>query len=230
MTNPGRPPTSTGGARVACVVGATGMVGRVLVAQLLEDDDYDEVRIFARRPLDRPHPRLRQFVVDLSQLETFREKLFGEVLFSCLGTTLKAAGSQAAQRQVDHDLNLRLAELACDSGVPAYVLLSSTGASASSRFFYLRMKGELERAVSVLPFQSIRILRPGPLDGDRQEKRPGEELGLRLARLLPSWASLAAYRAAPASVVARAMRACAADWSPGVLVVEAAELLELGAD
>jgi uncharacterized protein YbjT (DUF2867 family) len=206
------------------------MIGRELTAQLLSDDDYDEVRVFVRRDVSLSHQKLKQLIVDFDQPETFAKDLIGEVLFSCLGTTLKIAGSQHRQYEIDHDLNLRLAELACDQGVPAYVLLSSTGASPGSRMFYLRMKGELERDVSVLPFQSIRILRPGILDGDRQEDRPGERFALGLARLLPHWSSLAAYRPAHARIVARALRAAAADWSPGPLVIEANEIFILGED
>lgn len=217
-----------GDRRCACVVGATGMVGRALTQQLLDDPDYEEVRLFLRREADLSHPKLKQFVVDFERPRGFQEELVGEVLFSCLGTTLKAAGSQEKQYRIDHDLNLTLAEIASRNGVPAYVLLSSKGANPASRMFYLRMKGELERDASLLPFQSSRYLRPGMLDGDRQEDRPMEALGLRMTRWLPRWSAFAEIRPVQAQVVAQAMRAAASDWSPGALVVEHQQILVLG--
>ncbi len=210
--------------------GATGLVGRELVQQLLEDPDYDVVRTLVRRSSSARHAKLDERLVDFASLATLTPLLVGEVLFSALGTTVGAAGGQAAQFAIDHDLNLALAEAAAERGVPAYVLVSAAGAAAHSPFFYPRMKGLLERAVSSLPFQSVRILRPGLLDGERSESRPGERLAQRLLRRLPNWRVLATLRPVSAAVVARAMRTVAADWSPGVQVVEPAQIFLLGDD
>jgi len=228
------PALDTGATRVALVVGATGLVGRELVRQLLEDDDYDVVRTFVRRSSGRSHPKLDERVVDLTDVAALRPAFAGEVLFSALGTTVLAAGGKAAQFAVDHDLNLALAEAAALGQVPAYVLVSAAGAGAHSPFFYPRMKGLLERAVQRLPFESIRILRPGLLDGRpspggaRSEPRPGEERALQLLGWLPAWSALAAVRPVSVAVVARAMRVLAADWSPGVQIVQPAQIFLLG--
>ena len=144
--------------RVALVVGATGLVGRELVAQLLADDDYDVVRTFVRRASGVTHVKLDERVVDFADLDALSPLLEGEVLLSALGTTRRAAGSTRAQFAVDHDLNLALAERAAARGVPAYVLVSASGAHPASPIFYSRMKGLLDRAVTRLPLQSIRIL------------------------------------------------------------------------
>ena len=214
--------------RVALVVGATGMVGLELVRQLMDDDTYDLVRTFTRRPLELTNPRLESRVVDFSQMDAIRPLLTGEVLFSCLGTTIRAAKTKEAQWAVDHDLQLRLANEAAKGGVPAYVLVSSTGADPKSLSFYLRMKGQLELAVAASGFESVRILRPGALDGDRAESRPGEQFFLGLARHLPRWSSLARVRPIHASTLARAARVAAQDWTPGVEIIEADRLFALG--
>jgi uncharacterized protein YbjT (DUF2867 family) len=224
------PALESGATRVALVVGATGLVGRELVRQLLDDDDYDVVRTFVRRASGTAHAKLDERVVDFTDPASLATGFAGEVLFSALGTTLRAAGGQAAQFAVDHDLNLALAEVAAGRGVPAYVLVSSVGAGPHSPFFYPRMKGLLERAVSRLPFESVRILRPGPLDGERGESRPGERLTLGLLRGLPAWPGLSGLRPVRVAVVARAMRLLAADWSPGLQTVEAAQIFLLGED
>jgi uncharacterized protein YbjT (DUF2867 family) len=149
------------------------------------------------------------------------------VLFSALGTTLRAAGSQAAQYRVDHGYPYRVAEAARRNGVGTVVLVSSGGASPRSRIFYSRMKGELERDVEALGFARTRILRPGLLDGARREDRPGERWALRLLRplapVLPAGA-----RPIPVGAVARAAVAAALDPAPGTRRYEAAELFRLG--
>jgi len=224
------PALESGATRVALVVGASGLVGRELVRQLLRDDDYDVVRTFVRRASGASHTKLDERVVDFTDLSSWAAGLGGEVLFSALGTTRRAAGGQAAQFAVDHDLNLALAGAAAERGVPAYVLVSSAGAGAHSPFFYPRMKGRLERAVTQLSFESVRILRPGLLDGERPDRRPGEHLALGLLRALPAWLGLGGLRPVPVAVVARAMRIVAADWSPGLQTVESAQIFLLGED
>ena len=224
-------PTSRPGAsRVALVIGATGLVGRELVRQLLADFDYDVVRTFVRRPSGLQSERLDERVVAMSDVAALGPALEGEVLFSALGTTRRVAGSTSAQFAVDHDLNLAFAEMAASRGVPAYVLVSAAGASPHSPFFYSRMKGQLERAVERLAFQSIRILKPGLLDGERSESRPAERFTQNLLRGLPKWTALSALRPVPAETVARAMRTVAADWSPGVQVVLPPQIALLGQD
>lgn len=224
-------PTSTSGAsRVALVIGATGLVGQELVHQLLSDADYDSVRTFVRRPSGIRSERLDERVVDMGDVAALGPALEGEVLFSALGTTRRAAGSAPAQFAIDHDLNLAFAEAAAARGVPAYVLVSAAGASPHSPFFYPRMKGQLERAVERLGFQSIRILKPGFLDGQRSESRPVERFAQNMLRTLPNWPAFASLRPVPADVVARAMRTLAADWSPGVQVVLPPQIALLGQD
>ena len=105
-----------------------------------------------------------------------KEPLKGDVLFSCLGTTKKQAGSIAAQRIVDFDYQLQIAQIAVENGVPHYLLVSSSGANAKSRAAYMKMKGELEEQVKALPFQRISIFQPSLLLGDRPESRFGEQL------------------------------------------------------
>lgn len=199
----------------AIVVGATGLVGSELVRQLSADERCARIVTLGRRPLPFEHPKLDQRVIDFDDPDAWREHVRGDVLFSALGTTLKTAGSQAAQHLVDYTYQLRVAEAAASSGVGTYVLVSATGASPQSLIFYSRMKGELERDVSGLPFERICILRPGLLQGQRTERRVGERLAIATLRRLPAWSSLAAVRPITVEVVARAARAAAFTEAPG---------------
>jgi uncharacterized protein YbjT (DUF2867 family) len=215
-------------AHEAVVVGATGLVGREIVALLLADAAYSSVRVLVRRPMDVNDAKLDERVVDFDAPETWSALVTGAVVFSALGTTLKAAGSKDAQYRVDHTYQLATARAARKNGVPCFVLISAHGASPSSSIFYSRMKGELERDVTALSFPRTRILRPGLLSGDRKERRSGEEIALALLRPLSSVLP-AAVRPISVATVARAAVRAAADETLGNIGYGPAELFRLGA-
>jgi uncharacterized protein YbjT (DUF2867 family) len=211
----------------AVLIGATGLVGSALLRLLLDDARVGSVAVLGRRATGAAHPKLAEHVVDFDAPAGWSDRVSGDVLLSALGTTLRAAGSAAAQYRVDHDYQLRTAEAARRNGVPAYVLVSASGASPRSRIFYSRMKGELERDAEALGFERMRVLRPGLLDGERRENRPGEGWALRIARplapLLP-----ASVRPIRVEIVARAALAAALDPSPVLARYEGRALFALG--
>lgn len=211
------------------VVGATGLVGREIVQQSLEDPSVDKVTILVRRSSGNLHPKLQEHLVDFERPEEWAKLVFGSTVFSALGTTLKVAGSERAQYRVDHDYQAWVARAARNNGVEVYVLISAAASSARSPLFYSRMKGELEEEVLALGFPRSRILRPGFLDGDRTEVRLAERLALPLVRALPAWKSLAALRAIHVRDVARAARRVALDPTLGARLYGPAELFEIGA-
>ena len=131
------------------VIGATGLVGRELVKQLLENPEVEKVTIFSRRNSGFQHPKLEQRVIDFNDRESWKPFLQGDVLFSALGTTLKQAGSKEKQYLVDYTYQWQFAEAAAEKGIPAYVLVSSTGASPRSSIFYSRIKGEISLEIAV---------------------------------------------------------------------------------
>ncbi len=210
----------------ANVIGATGLTGEFLLRQLLDDARFTKVRAFVRRPLEMAHPKLEVCVIQFDAPETWKELVRGDVLFSTLGTTLKQAGSQAAQYRVDYEYQYRFAQAAAYNEVPCYVLVSSVGADARSWNFYSRMKGELDEAVQQLPFQSISIMRPGILDGPRKEKRKGEEMGLSLMRAAAKLPFLHPWRPIHVSIVAQAMIRAALEGQAGVRIYTLGEVFD----
>ena len=190
--------------KTANVIGATGLVGRELVSQLLQHPGVETVRIFVRRKLNWVNPKLEQHQVDFDREETWKPFLKGDVLFSTMGTTLKTAGSKENQYRVDYTYQYRFAEEASKNGIPAYVLVSSAGADPRSMIFYSRMKGELDEAVLKLPFRKTVILRPSLLVGQREKRRWAEVISFKimdpLTRLF-----LKKYRPIRSATVAKAM-------------------------
>jgi uncharacterized protein YbjT (DUF2867 family) len=200
-------------AGTALVAGATGLVAQALLRQV-DPAEWQEVRALTRRPIPASPP-VTPVVVDYDQ-PNLKLPLFGVThLFSCLGTTMKQAGSRQAFRRVDHDIPLMIARAAKEAGVPHYLLVSSVGADANSRAFYLRVKAELEAAVSALGFRSVTIVRPSFLEGDRREKRVGEMLARPFMHLAP-----ARFKPVHVDQVARAMLAAARAAHPGVEIIE----------
>lgn len=201
----------------AIILGATGAIGRDLVQELLQDDSVTELYLLVRRiPEGLSSLKLKIQVLDFDQPDQWPELPEADVLFSCLGTTLRDAGSQAAQYRVDYGYQYEVARRAAARGVPHYVLVSAWGAKASSRSFYTRMKGELEAAVQALPFRRISILRP-PLLERKGSTRGGERLAAAVLRALNALGLLRALRPMPTSVVARCMHALARSQHSGIL-------------
>lgn len=220
--------------RTAAVAGATGLVGRALVEALLSNSGVGEVHVLVRRELPewRKRTGLTQHVVDYAAGEAGLAGLPPlDDAFCCLGTTIKTAGSRAAFRAVDFDAALTFARAARAAGATRLGLVSALRADAGSSVFYNRVKGELEKAVATLGYDSVLIARPSLLLGDRsalgQPLRTGERIGAavteHLGRLIPR-----TVRPIRAEVVARGLLAAVQQCERGVFPVPSHELQILG--
>jgi uncharacterized protein YbjT (DUF2867 family) len=212
---------------IANIIGATGLTGKALLHQILADERFTEVRVFTRRQPGITHKRLSVVLTDFDHPESWAGQVTGDVLFSCLGTTMKQAGSQEAQYRVDYTYQYDFAKAAADNGVPVYVLVSSVGADTKSGVFYSRMKGELDEAVSRLPFRSVSIIRPGFLDGRREVKRLGESIGLAVMHVVGKIPFMSSWRPISGGTVAAAMINAAVAAKPGVAIYTLGEVFTL---
>ena len=209
------------------LAGATGLVGRLTLRALLDDDGFAGM-IFApvRRELELHDPRLLAVRTEfgtagaeagiVDAIEAHLPKRV-DAFVSCLGTTLRAAGSREAFIAVDRDLVLRLAQLAFDQGAQHAVLMSSVGASRQSGNFYLRVKGEVEDAMARIGFTRLDIIQPGLLIGAREQRRPAEALAQSLVPLANRalLGKLSRFRSIDADRVARAIVALLEQSSAG---------------
>ena len=188
----------------ALVIGATGATGKDLVNKLLEDKDFQEVHAFVRRPLNIENEKLKAHVVDFEKPEEWKDLVKGDVAFSCLGTTLKDAGSKDAQRKVDFDYQYQFAKNAKENEVEDYILVSSYGANPNSKIFYSRMKGELEKEVKNLHFNKMTIFQPGMLER-KDSERTGEVLGGKIIKFANKLGIFESQKPLPTDVLAQAM-------------------------
>lgn len=213
--------------QVASLVGATGLVGQALLQLLLSDERFGKVHILVRRSTGMTHAKLIEHIINFDAPQSWQSAVMGDVLFSTLGTTIKVAGSQAAQYRVDYTYQFEVAKAARQNGIGTYVLISSPWALPNSGIFYRRMKGVLERDTEALKFPCTRFVRPGPLYGDRQEARKGEGTAIAVLRtfscLLPR-----VVRPNHALTVARAALAAEFDSTPGTICYEPDDVALLG--
>lgn len=186
----------------AIVIGATGATGEFLVDELLEDNDYTKVTVFARRSIGKQHPKLVEEIIDFSNIDSYKDLITGDVFFSCLGTTLKAAGSEENQKKIDFDIPANFAQLAKDNGVSSLVLLSAYGASAQSRVFYSQIKGKLEDRISELNFEQYIIFRPGLLLREGSD-RFGEKISASVLNVLNSIGLFRKFKPLPTALLAK---------------------------
>lgn len=218
--------------RTALVLGATGLVGGLLLERLLDEPRYSRVRVLARRRLRRRHPKLETRVMEFERLADSPDLLRADDVFCALGTTMAQAGSREAFRRVDHDYVVEAARLASENGAEQFLLVSSLGADPESRVFYNRTKGEAEVAVKNLPFRALWIVRPSLLRGAREQLRVGEmiaDVSSRLLRFILV-GPLRRYRPVAAADVAAALVALAAeDGTGGVIESEDIPALAMSA-
>ena len=189
----------------ALIIGATGATGKDLLSQLLADDTYSQVHCFVRKPLTLTHPKLHTHVVDFETPEAWADLLRGDVAFSCLGTTLAAAGSKEAQWRVDYDYQYAFAQQCKANGVPTFVLVSAAGAKAPSKLFYNRMKGQLEDAIKALGFSCLLIFQPSVLIRSNSD-RGGENFTVKVIAFLNKLGLFKRYRPMPTAILAQKMR------------------------
>lgn len=189
----------------ALVIGATGATGQEIVSQLLEDDDFDSVSIFVRKDPNITHSKLKTYIIDFSKIEDYKNSIKGDVLFSCLGTTLRDAGSKEKQYLVDLTYQFEFAKIASENGVLNYSLVSSTGANENSPFFYPKIKGKLEEAVKKLPFKTIQIFQPPTLIRQKDLIRTGEKIGIKIFGFLNYFGILKSQKPLAVSNLAKIM-------------------------
>ena len=156
------------------LIGASGLIGSELVQLLLRDDKIKTVKVFVRKTLAITDQKLREILVDFQRLEDFKHEFQGDALFCCIGTTRKKTPDLAAYKAIDYGIVLAASNLARSNQVPQVHLVSAIGAAVSSKIFYNRLKGEIEKDLLQLDFPSTVIYQPAMLIAKRSESRPAE--------------------------------------------------------
>lgn len=188
-----------------CVIGASGLIGSLIVDELLQQTNAT-ITLLVRRPLSLNHPRIKEIIVDFGNLDAVAQALYGcDTVFVAIGTTRqKVKGNLDAYRKVDYDIPVNVATACVQQQISKLLLVSSIGANSQSPNFYLRLKGEVEDAISNMPIPFLGIFQPSLLLGARNEFRLGEKIGQAIMPLI-SFLMPTQYKPIKASIVAKAM-------------------------
>ena len=170
--------------KTALVFGSSGLVGGHLLNQLIENDDYNKIKIFVRSEPEINDPKVEIIKTDFNNLENHKEDIKGDDCFFCIGTTKQNSPDKSEYRRVELEVPKQVAQIAKSNLVNSFVFVSSGYADPKSSGDYLKFKGEVEEELKRLDFPKLGIMRPSFLLGDRKEKRVGEKIGIFVFKLL----------------------------------------------
>lgn len=211
--------------KIATIIGVTGMTGNYLLKEVLADNTFTTVRLLVRRPFPKTDPKIEVKLVDFGDAESFKLALEGsDTIFCTIGTTMqKVKGNKELYRSIDYSIPVNAARFGKEADCNCFIMVSAIGANPKSNNFYLQLKGQTEEGITATGINSIYILRPSLLTGDRQEARIAETIAKVMMKglsfLLPS-----KYKAINGSTVARAMLNAAIEAKPGIHILTYTEM------
>ena len=169
----------------AVIIGATGVVGRVILNEILSGEYYDRIYILGRSSISKlpDEERLTKIIIDFENIDFDMDILENADVFASLGTTLKIAGSKENQRKIDVDYTVNFAKL-CEGKIRSFNVVSAMGANSISKSFYTSLKGELENRLKEMNLGVLRIFRPSLLISKREDKRILEEVFFKISPIL----------------------------------------------
>jgi uncharacterized protein YbjT (DUF2867 family) len=209
----------------ALIIGATGATGKDLLDLLLKDKSFHQVDIFVRRNVDIVNEKLKVHIIDFDKPDEWKHLVKGDVLFSCLGTTMKMAGSKEAQWKIDYEYQYQFAKAAKENNIHHYILISSLGASPDSVIFYSKMKGQLEEAIKKLNFPKATIFQP-PILERKNTERKGERVSVNALHFINKIGLLRSQKPLPTEILAQAMINSAKAKESGLTVLKNNEIRE----
>lgn len=167
------------------IVGATGLIGSLLTRKLVGQGADEQMHLLLRRPYREDVGKAKIHVQLQENWPATIAKIKPDIAISCLGSTMKKAGSKEEFAAVDRDLVSAVAAAAKAAGARQFIAISSTMADSSASSFYLKTKGEAEDLLRAQSFDRLDIIRPGLLRGERvADSRLGESLAIAASPVL----------------------------------------------
>lgn len=216
--------------KTALIIGSTGLIGSQLLNLLLDSNDYLKVITFVKRDSGIKHRKLTQHIIDFDKPETYQELVVGDDFFCTIGTTISKAGSKNAFRKVDFEYPKQFADFALKSKVNQFLIISSLGADAKSKNFYLKTKGEIQDFLKDCNFDSVSVLQPSLLLGNRNEFRFGEKAGAFFMKIFSFifQGNLKKYKPIESTTVAKALLKIAQTSNKSFKIYESDAIQEIG--
>ncbi|MBK5209891.1 MAG: nucleoside-diphosphate sugar epimerase [Flavobacteriaceae bacterium] len=162
--------------KTAIILGATGLTGTHLLKLLIDDNRYEKIKLFSRKKIEGLPSKVEQFIGNIIELESFRPDFNADVVFCCIGTTLKKSPDKNVYRSIDYGIPTKAAQLSKENKIETFMVISALGANPDSTLFYNKLKGEMEEKVLSYNIKNTFILQPSYIKGDRNENRPLERI------------------------------------------------------
>ncbi len=193
--------------KTALILGSTGLIGSLLLDKLLKHSDYSKVITIVRKPQQLNHPKIMEIVTDFNSEINLDDVESIDSIFSCLGTTRKKTPDLHAYRKIEIDIPVQFAQLGNKKGLTKFHYISSVGANATTSNFYLKMKGEAEKALLHENVKQLFLYRPSLLIGNRVEYRLAENISAKILPLFNPFlvGNLSKYKSIAAEKVAQAL-------------------------
>ena len=170
--------------KTALLFGSSGLIGGHLLNKLIQNNDYNKIKIFVRTEPEIEDSKIEIIKTDFNNLKNHIEDIKGDDCFFCIGTTKKNSPDKNEYKRIERDIPVEIAQIAKVNYVNSFVYVSSGFADPKNSGDYLRYKGEVEDELKKLNFTKLGIMRPSFLMGNRKEKRFGEKIGIFLFKLL----------------------------------------------
>ena len=170
--------------KTALLFGSSGLIGGHLLNILIQNNDYNKIKIFVRSEPETIDSKIEIIKTDFNNLKKHIEDIKGDDCFFCIGTTKQNSPDKNEYKRIERDMPVEIAKIAKTNSVNSFVYVSSGFANPKNSGAYLRYKGEVEEELKRLNFTKLGIMRPSFLLGNRKEKRFGEKIGIFLFRLL----------------------------------------------
>ena len=170
--------------KTVIILGPTGLTGGILLNNLIEDNSFEKIKLFSRKSVSIKSDKIEQYLIDVLQLEKYKNKFIADVVFCCVGTTISKTKDIVKYKQIDYGIPVTAVKIAKENNIDTFVVISSMGANASSTTFYSKTKGEMERDVLRQNIKNTYIVRPSLIGGHRNEFRIGERIGKGVMSLL----------------------------------------------
>ncbi|MCA4782395.1 NAD(P)H-binding protein [Empedobacter stercoris] len=193
--------------KTALILGSTGLIGSLLLDKLLKHSNYSKVIMVVRKPQQINHPKIMEIVTDFNSQINLDDIETIDSIFSCLGTTRKKTPDLNAYRKIEIDIPVQFAQLGNKKGLTKFHYISSVGANATTSNFYLKMKGEAEKALLHENVKQLFLYHPSLLIGNRVEYRLAENISAKILPLFNPFlvGNLSKYKSIEAEKVAQSL-------------------------
>ncbi|SFS39164.1 NAD(P)H-binding protein [Lutibacter maritimus] len=193
--------------KTAIILGATGLTGSILLKKLMNDQRYETIKLFSRKKIEGLPKKVTQYIGDVLTLQNFKEEFKADEVFCCIGTTAKKTPNKETYKKIDFGIPATAAKLSKENNINTFLVISALGANEKSAVFYNKTKGQMQQEVLKQNIANTFILQPSIIDGNRNETRIGEKIGLIIFKLIQPLfiGPLKKYKVIKAEEIAQAM-------------------------